>query len=106
MQQLIHMITAEDKDISLLETPGCRTITHRCQLTAILPSVGPCAVVGQITNLVITPLDTVISGQQVAPSAVAAGISIGLSGCPGNIFPVVDVGIFLTAYVVTNVALI
>ena len=51
---------------------------HLRQLAAMLPSIGPCPVVGQVTDGVGGQCLSVIAGQQILPRAVAIAVGDGI----------------------------
>lgn len=61
--------------------PSRATIRHRCQLTTMLPGVGPSAITERIADLVIGDGFAVISGQQITPAGIAVGVVDCFSGC-------------------------
>ena len=62
-------------------SPVGAAVGHGGQLAAMLPGIFPGAVVGRITDLIISNCDTVKSGQQVTPVRVAVGVSNGIDNC-------------------------
>ena len=54
-------------------SPGGAVAGHACQLPSVLPGIGPGAVGGEIADGVVAQGLAVISGEQVAPLAVAVG---------------------------------
>ena len=66
----------------------CCAVGHGCQLSAVLPSVGPRAVVGRIAGVIMLNGNTVVGHQQVAPVTVAVGVGDCIRRCaerPGGV---------------------
>ena len=51
---------------------------HLLQLASVLPTVAPCAVIGQVADLVRCQQLSVIAGQQILPCAVAVAVGDGI----------------------------
>ena len=49
---------------------------HLLQLAAVLPSIGPCPVVGQVADLVRCQQLSIIAGQQILPRAVLSSRTV------------------------------
>ena len=61
---------------------------HLLQLAAVLPTVAPCAVIGQVADLVRCQQLSVIAGQQILPRAVAIAVGDGIqcrAQCAGGV---------------------
>lgn len=61
--------------------PGGGTIGHRCQLTAMLPGVGPSAVGKHIADGVAGNGLAIVARQLIAPTGVAVGVVDCFGGC-------------------------
>ena len=51
---------------------------HLLQLAAVLPTVAPCAVVGQVTDGIGGQCLSVVAGEQILPCAVAIAVGVGI----------------------------
>ena len=60
---------------------GGAGLGHARQLTAMLPSVGPRAVIGQVSDSVVGQRLAVVAGEQILPRRVAVGVGLGGGGC-------------------------
>ena len=65
--------------------PGGGAVGHGCQLSALLPCVGPYSVTERISDTVVGYSPPVVGGQQISPLGIAVGIVYCIAAlCPAQ----------------------